>query len=534
TKQRRPKGDGEGTYNAVFGVAGTPDGMPRSFCFSHGASQSAVRPGGIPRVDGRLSMVGFGALVGDGKGNLWAGERDRIARLVRYPLDEASGGRKPPEERRKPPDRLKSDRPKPSGGLRPPLAEDAPRLPCHVVFAPAGTTTDGSGYTAIEVGKDGKVYVGAARYGDYAWLLRFDPAASPTFMDRVVSMKQLTGERREGISTQGKIHAKIVVAGDGKVWFASKQAHEVFDTRPEYGEDPDGYPGGHLCCFDPKTGFSRSVGILKRQEGLMGGVIDDARGRLYYRSDPKGHLLAYDLKTGDVRDRGHVGSACRYMAIDKHGAVYLAGRGPFLCRYDPETDYVEDLRIKVEGEGGYSSPYVLAIGPNGKLYGVGVTHPSIMEFDIDKLQRGATEVVMRNAAPAAPPGYPVSDIHAAVFGKDGRLYYPLNTTGPVEKGGKPVQHLRLMRFDPAPLALPSPPKGGREGRARGARKAETVGVPQVVGLDEEKVKQAYARPGKFRLYVMQGAAVGADGTLFLMGISPQLHVACFPKLTAAK
>ena len=37
-------------------------------------------------------------------------------------------------------------------------------LDFHVVFAPAGTTTDGSGYTAIEVGKDNKVYVGAARY----------------------------------------------------------------------------------------------------------------------------------------------------------------------------------------------------------------------------------------------------------------------------------------------------------------------------------------------------------------------------------
>ena len=116
----------------------------------------------------------------------------------------------------------------------------------------------------------------------------------------------------------------------------------------------------------------------------------------------------------------------------------------------------------------------------------------------------------------APPGLPVSDVHAGVFGKDGRFYYPLNTTGPAERGGKPAAHLRLMRFDPA------------------TGKNETVGIPEVVGLDEEKVKSAYARQAPFHLYYMQGAAVGADGSLFLLGIYPQLHVACFPGLTVAK
>ena len=48
------------------------------------------------------------------------------------------------------------------------------------------------------------------------------------------------------------------------------------------------------------------------------------------------------------------------------------------------------------------------------------------------------------------------------------------------------------------------------------------------------MKAAYARPGKFELRYMQGAAVGPDGSLYLMGIYPQLHVACFPGLTARK
>jgi sugar lactone lactonase YvrE len=495
-----------GSNYFLGGVGGSPQGMPRSFGLNPAAVHKQFELGGIPRVDGQPSMVGFGALrlVGD---VIYAGERDRIGRLVRFPLKPADAPKQPP-----------LNRSAPSGPI-----DDTPPPPLdyRVVFAPAGTTTDGSGYTAIEVGHDGKVYVGAARYGGYAWLLRFQPPVanapgSPLFMDKVVNMQQLTGERLQGINTQGKIHAKMLVGADGRVWFASKQAHEVFDTRPEF-EDRDGYPGGHLCYFDPKTGFSRSMGILKKQQGLMAGAIDDTRGKLYYRSEPENNFLVYDLKTGDVQDRGHVGAACRYMAMDGKGNVYSPGRGPYLSRYAPETGYVEDLLIKVEGDGAYTPPYVILAGPDGKLYGLAAGHPSVMVFDIDKVKEGDfPEVPMRNVAPAAPAGMPVQDIHAAVFGKDGRLYYPLNTTGPIGKGGKPVVHLRIMRFDP---------KTG---------KTETVGLPRVVDFDEEKVKHVYTRADKFALRYMQGAAVGADGSLYLMGIYPQLHVACFPKLTAAK
>jgi sugar lactone lactonase YvrE len=485
-----------------FGLLGPANGTPRSFRFSDvRKGGQGVEPGGIPHVDGQPCLSGFGAmlLVGD---FIYAGERDRIGRLVRFP-------RKPNDKPKKP----RVVRPGPT-----PQADDTPPAPLdfRVVFAPAGTTTDGSGYTAIEVGKDGKVYVGSARYGGYGWLLRFDPASPPTFMEKLVNLQQLTGERLQGINTQGKIHAKILVGADGKVWFASKQAHEVFDTRPEF-EDRDGYPGGHLCYYDPATGFSRSLGILRKQQGLMAGAIDDARGKLYYRSEPENNFLVYDLKSGEVRDRGHVGAACRYMATDNQGNVYTVGRGQYLCRYSPETGYLEDLLIKVEGEGGYTPPYVLHVGPDGKLYGVAAGHPSVMVFDLDKATAGEyPEVAMRNVAPAAPVGMPVQDVHAAIFGKDGRLYFPLNTTGPIEKGGKPVVHLRLMRFDP---------KTGM---------TETVGLPRVVGFDEEKVKHAYTRGDKFSLRYMQGAAVGGDGSLYLMGIYPQLHVACFPKLTAPK
>jgi sugar lactone lactonase YvrE len=449
-------------------------------------------------------MVGFGALIADDRGTLYAGERDRIGRLIRYPL-EPSKKPKPARPRPQPPLEKLTELP----GAR--------LLPCRVVFAPEGTTTDGSGYTAIAVGQDGKVYVGATRYGGYAWLLRCNPLGGGLFMERVVNMQQLTGEWLVGINTQGKIHGLILIGPDGRIWFVSKQAHEVFATRPEYGVEPEGYPGGHLCYYDPKTGFSRSMGILKKQEGLMGGALDPGRQRLYYRTEPKNLFLGYDLKTGKVLERGHVGAACRYMAIDKDGAVYTTARGDYLARYDPRTGYVEDLRVKLEGPGHYSAPYVLAMGPNGKLYGAGISHPWILEFDVANFKPGPfPEVTVRNVAPAAPPGLPIRDLHAGTFGKDGRFYYPLLTHGPIEKGGKPRQHLRIMRFDPA------------------TGKTETVGVPDTSSVQEAKVKHTYVRGERYELDHIQGAAVGADGSLYLMDIYPQLNVVCFPRLTAPR
>src|SRR5581483_10614980 len=80
-------------FQTVHGVCGRLDSLPRGFAFRQGGMMSAMLPGGIPRVDGAISMEGYGAMVLDGKGNLYAGEVDRIGRLVRFPLD---GKKRPP------------------------------------------------------------------------------------------------------------------------------------------------------------------------------------------------------------------------------------------------------------------------------------------------------------------------------------------------------------------------------------------------------------------------------------------------------
>jgi streptogramin lyase len=498
----------------IDGLAGHPDGITRAFRIVRGPDRFEMLPGGPPVVDGQTSMEPFSNLVLDADGNVYGGELCRIGRLVKFSAAPTAPKPKAPAKKAAAPHSPAAEK----------LLAEARPLPCRIVFAPDGTTTEASGYTAIETGRDGHIYVGSARYGDYAYLLRLPalhalrkvgyPSELPTFMEKAVYLRDLVGEHREGLNTQGKIHAKIAVASDGKVYFATKQAHEVFGTRPEY-EDPLGYPGGYLCVYDPATKQARSLGILKHREGLMGGVLDEARGQLYFRSEPKNHFLVYDLASGKTRDLGNVGAACRYMALDKHGAVWIFGRGQTICRYDPKSQLLDDVPIEIEGDGDYTEPYVVLLGPDGKLYGLRGGHDSVMQFDIDQYDATAKKprVVLHNIAPASLLGMPVLDIHAAAFGQDGKLYWPLVTAEPSKAANRAARVLVIMRYDPV------------------TKQTELVGKPQIEGLDEDHVRHTYIREDKYNLDHMQGACVGPDGSLYLMDIYPQLNVACFPQLT---
>ena len=46
------------------------------------------------------------------------------------------------------------------------------------------------------------------------------------------------------------------------------------------------------------------------------------------------------------------------------------------------------------------------------------------------------------------------------------------------------------------------------------------------------MKHAYNRGTEYKFDHIQGMAVAADGSLYIMDIYPQLNVAVFPKLTA--
>ncbi|MCM8763827.1 MAG: SMP-30/gluconolactonase/LRE family protein [Candidatus Omnitrophica bacterium] len=374
------------------------------------------------------------------------------------------------------------------------------------MFPIPNTFHSGSGYTAIEAGLDGNIYVGTAFYGSSAHLVRFTPKSLK--WEDIIDAHKLTREKGIGLDSQSKFHAKILVDKDGVVWAATKQGNENFYERPEFGENSQGYPGGHLFSFDPKTEIVIDHGILRKQEGIMGGAIDRKRKKIYYWSDPKQHLLVYDIQTGTVKDCGTTGGSPRYMAIDNKGRVFGTGRPGIIWMYDPKTDRLYDLTVKLDGPGQYRDPYAMIVSNDGnKIFAVAIEGEYVMEFDLSSIsltdRRPDTDgsITCFNVDKSYPEeaGKP-GDQHTAVLGKNGCLYFP-NVI---------YKTPYLMRYDPE------------------KKKVECLGIIRIKGNPE--LEPLYA----------QGACVTNDGTIYMMFISAgsgkrmPYSIVRFNKLSARK
>jgi len=353
------------------------------------------------------------------------------------------------------------------------------------MFPVPQSTHNGSGYTAIEVGLDGNIYVGTAFYGSSAHLVRFNPRTSK--WEDIIDAHKITRETGTGLDSQSKFHAKILVDDDGVIWAATKQGNENFIDRPEFGESSTGYPGGHLFSFNPRTNTVIDHGILRKQEGIMGGAIDRKRKKLYYWSDPKQHFLIYDIQSRQLKDLGTTGGSPRYMAIDAYGRVFGTGRSGIIWMYDPETDMLYDLLVKLEGPGQYKDPYAMVSSKDGKkIFACAIGGEYVMEFDLSTISFSEKSpdtdgsIVCRHVCLSYPEGVSKpGDQHAGVLGKDGCFYFP----NVIDKSPY------LMKYDPE------------------KKKTECLGEIKIKGNPD--LKPLYA----------QGMCTTKDGTIYMMFIS---------------
>src|SRR5687768_10424991 len=77
-------------------------------------------------------------------------------------------------------------------------------LPATAYHIPSEYTTEESGYQSLGEGKDGKIYVGTAKYGYNGYLLAFDPRTE-RFSVAIDTMKTI-GSTATGFAAQAKIH----------------------------------------------------------------------------------------------------------------------------------------------------------------------------------------------------------------------------------------------------------------------------------------------------------------------------------------
>jgi len=134
-------------------------------------------------------------------------------------------------------------------------------------------TNQGSGYFSIVEGKNGRLYIGTAKYGEDAYLVEYDPASQQ--MRTVVDCMHEIGSNATGFAAQSKIHTRNNVGASGKIYFGTKQGY----PDPKKGETFTDYPGGYPMVFDPETNATRVYPIPVPHHGIISIAPDEARER---------------------------------------------------------------------------------------------------------------------------------------------------------------------------------------------------------------------------------------------------------------
>ena len=219
----------------------------------------------------------------------------------------------------------------------------------HRVF-PGLERMDGN-WAALYAASDGKVYAGLAYHGGDGHLVYYDSKSDR--MHDAGNLTELAGESNLQRGPQSKIHAKFGEGKDGRIYFGT---HGGFWWDYARFATKEGYPGAHWMAFDPKTNRVQDFGLGVPNEGVNTGAYDPQFNRIYGLTHPRGHFVYYDVKTQRAVDKGRINnweSICRTLGIDDEGNVYGSFGAGQIFKYDPRTDAIQELsvRVPIRGKG---------------------------------------------------------------------------------------------------------------------------------------------------------------------------------------
>jgi len=200
-------------------------------------------------------------------------------------------------------------------------------------------------WSALLAARDGRVYVGLAYHGGDGHLACYDPKRDR--MRDLGALTQLCGEQSLRRGPQAKIHTKFGEGADGRIYFATQYGLDFDFAR---FATKSGYPGAHFMAYDPEADRVEDFGTGTPNQGLVTGNYDPLFNRIYGITDPAGHFVYYDVASRSVTDKGRINnweSLCRTLAIDERGNVYGSFGAGQIFRYDPRTDVLRELSLRL-------------------------------------------------------------------------------------------------------------------------------------------------------------------------------------------
>lgn len=228
-------------------------------------------------------------------------------------------------------------------------------------------------YNALSVATDGKIYyvLSSESIESGGKFYCYDPGE-----DKVQFLGDLTGmcgEKGTMSIPQGKSHVEFYERND-KLFFATHiGVYEIVDGMERLPENlPAGYKpykGGHILSYDLGTGEVNDLVVAPAGEGILAMVMDQERGHIYCITWPCGNFLHYDLDQNKLTGLGNVSAygeagmpgadyrvLCRSMFIDpKDGAAYFSTSEGDIFTYHPHFTGIKkvegvDLRLEYFGQ----------------------------------------------------------------------------------------------------------------------------------------------------------------------------------------
>ena len=311
-------------------------------------------------------------------------------------------------------------------------------LPVHTVQVdyrtfPGLERMDGN-WSALLAGSDGKVYIGLAYHGGGGHLVYYD-SKTDTVHD-VGDLNVLVGQQSLLVGPQSKIHTKFAEGRDGRIYFATQYGNDFNYARVG---TPEGYPGSHWMVFDPKLGQTTDLGLAYRGQGIIAGNYDPLYHRYYGVTDPRGEFVYFDISKHNEEILGRFNnweSLCRTLVVDDQGNAYGSFGHGQIYKYDPRTDSIRDLSVKLP-----IRPKGISLGRDynksetawrvvvwdketKQFYGIEESASTLFSFDPYAVEDGAVKPLGQLCIPSfrGARNVPFATL-SLTLGRDRKLYY---------------------------------------------------------------------------------------------------------------
>ena len=239
---------------------------------------------------------------------------------------------------------------------------------------------------------EGKLYFSVCSeltVGEYAKLYTYDfdtNEAKECFYTRDLLLKS------DRYIRDSKFHTSIQSLPDGKLIMVThttdkSPCHPAWLPYAFVSNPWEGFPGGELMEYDPKTGKVDLLGIPCPRESIYGAVYSSKDDAYYMLGYMRGHLYRYDRATRKCEDLGQASEYhCYRLVIGPDENVYFSTRSGFLMRYNVDKKCIEDTGTRICCDKDYRDwPFTYmgpcVTGPDGRMYMTGNFTDKLSAYD---------------------------------------------------------------------------------------------------------------------------------------------------------